>query len=136
MRAASLDKAAGATTPSTAVRRLARTALPLVGLLLVFVLAACAPANTEVSQAAGTPGFWQGLWHGLISPVTFVISLFDDQVGIYAVRNNGGWYDAGFMLGVSTVFTGSARGGGAAAGARRAQRTPAAGASGRRERDA
>lgn len=45
----------------------------------------------------------------------FVISLFNDHVGMYAVRNDGGWY-AGFMIGVSTVFTAAARGGGAAAG--------------------
>lgn len=108
----------------------------IVALLLVLALAACAPANTEVSQAAGSPGFWQGLWHGLISPVTFIISLFDDQVGIYAVRNDGGWYDAGFMIGVSTVFTGTARGGGAAAGPRRARRTTAPSATGGPERDA
>lgn len=87
-----------------------------IALLLLLALAACAPANTEVSHTAATPGFWQGLWHGLISPVAFVISLFDDHVGIYAVRNDGGWYDAGFMLGVSTVFSSAGRGGGAAAG--------------------
>lgn len=90
----------------------------VIGLLLVLVLAACAQANPSVSHAAGTPGFWQGLWHGLASPVTFVISLFSDQIGVYAVRNTGGWYDAGFMIGVSTIFTAAARGGGAAAGQR------------------
>lgn len=96
--------------------------LPIVGLLLVLALVACAPANTAVSHVAGTPGFWQGLWHGLISPVAFVISLFNEHVGIYAVRNDGGWYDAGFMIGVSAVFTAAARGGGAASGSRRARR--------------
>ena len=100
-----------------------RRALPVVGLLLILTLAACAPTNPEVSNAAGAPGFWQGLWHGLISPVTFVVSLFNDQVGIYAVRNSGGWYDAGFMLGVSVAFGGAARGGGAAAGPRRRTRS-------------
>jgi len=113
-----------------------KRALPIVGLLLMLALAACAPANTAVSHAAGTPGFWQGLWHGLISPVTFVISLFNDQVGIYAVRNDGGWYDAGFMIGVSTVFTAAARGGGAAAGPRRARRATATSATGGPDRDA
>jgi hypothetical protein len=115
-------------------------ALPIVGLLLVLAPAACAPANPAVSHAAGTPGFWRGfwrgLWHGLISPVTFVISLFNDHVGIYAVRNDGGWYDAGFMIGVSTVFTAAARGGGAAAGPRRAWRATATSATGEPDRDA
>jgi hypothetical protein len=113
-----------------------KRALPIVGLLLVLAVAACAAANTAVSHTAGTPGFWQGLWHGLISPVTFVISLFNDQVGIYAVRNDGGWYDGGFMIGVSTVFTAAARGGGAAAGPRRARRATTTSAPGGPERDA
>ena len=65
--------------------------LPAVGLLLVLALAACAPAAPEASQAAGAPGFWQGLWHGLISPVTFLVSLFNDKVGICEVSNSGSW---------------------------------------------
>lgn len=96
--------------------------LPAVGLLLVLALAACAPTAPEASQAAGAPGFWQGLWHGLISPVTFIVSLFNDKVGIYEVSNSGSWYDAGFMLGVSVAFGGAAKGGGSAAGARRTTR--------------
>lgn len=111
-----------------------KRALPFVGLLQVLALAASAPANTAVSHAAGTPGFWQGLWHGLISPVTFVISLLNDHVGIYAVRNDGGWY-AGFMIGVSTVFTAAARGGGRR-WPRRARRATATSAAGGPERDA
>lgn len=98
----------------------------LVGLSsgVVLVLAACAaPANDVVAQGATQPpGFWLGLWHGLISPITLIISWFSDTVGIYAVRNRGGWYDFGFMIGVSIVFGGS-RGPGAYRGRRRPRRT-------------
>jgi hypothetical protein len=38
-------------------------------------------------------------------------------VSIYEVHNNGNWYDFGFMLGVSTVFSG-VLGGGAATSSR------------------
>jgi hypothetical protein len=58
-------------------------------------------------------GFFLGLWHGIISPVTFVISLFTDGVNIYEVHNNGNWYDFGFVLGAGILF------GGSFAGARR-----------------
>jgi hypothetical protein len=51
-------------------------------------------------------GFWLGLWHGLISPITFLVSLFNDHVSIYEVHNNGGWYNFGFMIGVSAIFGG------------------------------
>ena len=53
-------------------------------------------------------GFWLGLWQGLISPITFLISLFNNNVNIYEVNNNGNWYNFGFMLGVAFVFSGPA----------------------------
>jgi hypothetical protein len=68
-------------------------------------------------------GFWLGLWQGLISPITFLISLFTSEVNIYEVQNNGNWYDFGFMLGVAMAFGGGAGGGSATAGrARRRSR--------------
>jgi hypothetical protein len=48
-----------------------------------------------------------GLWHGLISPLTFFISLFIDGVRIYETQNQGRWYDFGFIIGVSAAFGGS-----------------------------
>ncbi len=61
--------------------------------------------NSDGSMA----GFWFGLWHGLISPITFVISLFSDNVHFYEVHNNGGWYNFGFVLGAGILFGGSGR---------------------------
>lgn len=75
-----------------------RTALA-VALGLVLLTACAAGANPETSDAASAPGFFYGLWHGLILPVTFVVSLFNDDVGIYEVANSGHWYDLGFLLG-------------------------------------
>ena len=51
-------------------------------------------------------GFWQGLWHGIIAPITFVVSLFSDSVHVYEVHNNGNWYNFGFLLGVATILGG------------------------------
>ena len=53
-------------------------------------------------------GFWAGFWHGLIAPITFVISLFNPDVRFYETNNNGGWYDFGFILGASSSLGGSA----------------------------
>ena len=76
----------------------------------VLVLAACAAGANAVALAdrPDAAGFWLGLWQGLISPITFLISLFNDEVNIYEVNNNGNWYDFGFMLGVAIVFSGPA----------------------------
>jgi hypothetical protein len=47
------------------------------------------------------------------SPPLFIVSLFSDDVRIYAFPNAGRWYDFGFMLGISGfsggVFAGSRR---------------------------
>ncbi len=87
-----------------------RTVVLAVGVLVL--LTACAATGNEVAgTASGQPGFWLGLWHGVISPITFIVSLFRDDVGIYEVANSGGWYDFGFMFGVSIAFGSSARAG-------------------------
>lgn len=51
-------------------------------------------------------GFWHGLWHGLTFGFAFIGSLFSDQIAIYAVYNNGGWYDFGFWLGIIILVGG------------------------------
>ena len=99
--------------------RIAFLALAVAGVLL---LAGCAPGPNNLAQVA-TPnpaGFWLGLWQGAISPITFLISLFNDHVNIYEVHNNGNWYNFGFMIGVSVAFGGA--GSGTTAGSRRRSR--------------
>ena len=61
--------------------------------------------NSKYSLPGGSrAGFLAGLWHGLICPVTFIVSLFNPKVRIYEQNNNGGWYDFGFVVGVSGSF--------------------------------
>jgi hypothetical protein len=93
--------------------------LMLVGAMLLLSSCAAGP-NPGVGAGPDSAGFWMGLWHGLIAPVTFIISLFTEQVNVYEVTNNGNWYDFGFILGVATSLGG---GGGASAGTRRRMKT-------------
>jgi hypothetical protein len=88
-------------------RQAARAAVMIAA---VLVLAACAAGANTVAHAnqPDAAGFWLGLWQGLISPITFLISLFNNDVNIYEVNNNGNWYNFGFMLGVAVVFSGPA----------------------------
>ncbi len=80
--------------------------LPLGALVL---LAACAQ-QVGTAVEPGAPGFLLGLWHGFIFPVAWVLSLFMPDVAVYAVPNNGGWYDFGFFLGIVVFGVGSWRG--------------------------
>ena len=73
----------------------------------VFVLAAlsaCVARQDAAAVAPDTPGFLLGLWHGFIFPVAWFLSLFFSNISIYAVPNNGGWYDFGYFVGI--VFLG------------------------------
>lgn len=73
---------------------------------LLVALASCASQPPPIVPDA--PGFFSGLLHGLGAPIALVIGIFSD-VRMYAFPNSGGWYDFGFLLGLS------AWGGGAAA---------------------
>lgn len=44
--------------------------------------------------------FWGGFWHGTIIPISFIFSLFREDVVIYACNNNGALYDLGFALSI------------------------------------
>jgi hypothetical protein len=90
-----------------------RLLLVSIAILAVLLLAGCAAGTNptvDVPDVDGkSAGFWSGLWHGIISPITFIISLFSDNVNVYEVFNSGNWYDFGFMFGVSIIFGGSGR---------------------------
>ena len=94
----------------------------LIAALLVLTLVTLAGCVAGPNAMVNTPneegrvaGFWQGLWHGIIAPVTFVISLFSDKVHVFETHNNGNWYVFGFLLGLTAVWGG----GGSAASRRR-----------------
>jgi len=74
-----------------------------LALLLALALTACAVQSNAVTQP-GAPGFWLGVWHGFIFPFAFIISLFKPDIAVYAVPNNGTWYDFGYFVGI--VFLG------------------------------
>lgn len=80
-------------------------------LLLLSTVAGCAPGANHFSGVAsehdGVAGFWLGLWQGLIAPFVFLVSLFKNNVTIYEVHNNGGWYNFGYLFGLACFFGGS-----------------------------
>lgn len=55
--------------------------------------------NIKECVTSQSYGFLGGLWHGIIAPISFIASLFPNDIAMYAKNNNGGWYDLGFILG-------------------------------------
>jgi len=84
--------------------------LPVLLVFGLFMVNGCAGGpNSAVDtpcESGSIAGFWLGLWHGMISCFTFIISLFEKSVGFYEVHNNGALYNLGFLLGVGTLFGG------------------------------
>lgn len=90
------------------------TVIVVVVLVAALMLAGCAAGpNALVGSADGEgrlAGFGLGIWHGVIAPITFVISLFSERVHLYEVHNNGNWYNLGFMIGLWVSIAGPAHG--------------------------
>lgn len=81
------------------------TVLFLLG--IVLLMSGCADVETIDNCVVDKPyGFFGGLWHGIVAPIAFFGSLIFDSIAIYAVNNNGGWYDFGFVLGSGIVTFG------------------------------
>jgi hypothetical protein len=49
-------------------------------------------------------GILPGIWHGIISPVTLILSFINPNIQMYEVHNNGSQYNLGFLIGVAIVF--------------------------------
>jgi opacity protein-like surface antigen len=85
--------------------------LALAAIAVVLLSAAgCAPGPNSAEKTADaegrTAGFFLGLWHGFISPVTFIVSVFSKNVRLYEVHNSGTWYNFGFVLGAGLFLSG------------------------------
>lgn len=86
----------------------------LLALLLLNLLAGCAPGSNQfkgtIGEQGSIAGFWLGLWQGFIAPLVFLISLFKPGLSIYEVHNSGTWYNFGYLFGLACFFRGSGRG--------------------------
>ena len=72
-----------------------------------LALTACVATQSPSAIQPDAPGFLEGLWHGFIFPVAWVFSLFMDDISVYAVPNDGGWYDFGYFLGIVVFGVGA-----------------------------
>ncbi len=77
-----------------------------VATVAIAVLAACAPGPNPLISEAHDAGFWLGIWHGIIAPLTLIISLFTDNVQMYEANHAAWRYDLGFAIGAGILFGG------------------------------
>ncbi|MEO0083097.1 MAG: hypothetical protein ABIK33_01745 [candidate division WOR-3 bacterium] len=84
----------------------------LLALILIIVFLSCAPGNYRWNpkiEGSRPANFWAGLWHGLIVIITFIVSLFTKEVGIYETNNVGWAYNLGYIIGLMASVGGGIR---------------------------
>lgn len=79
--------------------------LIILTLLLILSLTGCVPGDGE-NSVDHPAGFFWGVWHGWIAPISLIIGFFKEDVHIYEIYNNGWWYDLGFYIAIISGFGG------------------------------
>ncbi len=72
-------------------------------ILVVLLLVGCFP-NQDSTIGLEPAGFFKGIWHGWITPISLVVSFFDSSIRIYEKNNTGWWYDLGYYMAVISGF--------------------------------
>lgn len=71
--------------------------------IVVLTLVSCAPGEQRFATEKPAGFFW-GVWHGWIAPISLIVSLFNSTTRVYEVNNTGWWYDLGFYIAVISGF--------------------------------
>jgi hypothetical protein len=76
-------------------------------LLLPFplVISGCFPGNNNFAPDSPA-GFFTGVWHGWIAPISIIAGFFNDNIRVYELNNTGWWYDLGFYMAIISGFGG------------------------------
>ncbi len=75
--------------------------------LMIVAIGGCFPGGSTYS-AQEPAGFFSGVWHGWIAPVSLIVGIFKTGIRIYEPVNTGWWYDFGFYIAVIAGFGGIA----------------------------
>lgn len=79
----------------------------IVLLALALTLTSCLPGDGK-NNVDKPAGFFTGIWHGWIAPISVIVGLFNKSIRVYEVNNTGWWYDLGFYMAVISGFGGLA----------------------------
>ena len=73
--------------------------------MLMSLLTGCIPGD-GANNAEHSAGFFMGIWHGWIAPISLVISIFNHDIRLYEIYNSGWWYDFGYYIAIISGFGG------------------------------
>lgn len=76
-------------------------------LVLLLLSAGCVPGD-GAATAEDPAGFFSGIWHGWIAPVSLILGIFNPELRIYEPHNTGWWYDFAYYVALIGGFGGFA----------------------------
>ena len=79
--------------------------LPILLLLTLIFLSGCFPGGGTYDRQSPA-GFFSGIWHGWIAPISLIMEIFNDEVRVYEPYNTGWLYDFGFYIAIIGGFGG------------------------------
>ncbi|QNO14556.1 hypothetical protein HYG86_07060 [Alkalicella caledoniensis] len=79
--------------------------LVMLSFMLILILSGCIPGDGSYTQQQPAGFFW-GIWHGWLAPISVVIGFFNRDIRVYEVYNTGWPYDIGFYMAVISGFGG------------------------------
>ncbi|MBL1214909.1 MAG: hypothetical protein D8M61_16330 [Ignavibacteriae bacterium] len=74
-------------------------------IFIVLLISACAPGGGS-STPDDLAGFFMGIWHGWIAPISLIVGFFNPDIRVYELHNTGWWYDFGFYIAIIGGFGG------------------------------
>ena len=72
---------------------------------ILFFLMGCLPGDNK-AVTDNPAGFFSGIWHGWVAPLSLIIGIFSKNIRVYEVANTGWWYDLGFYMAIISGFGG------------------------------
>jgi len=78
--------------------------LCLILVIMALVLTGCMPGDERYTEQPA--GFFWGVWHGWIAPISLIVQFFNPLVRVYEINNSGWWYDFGFYIAILGGFGG------------------------------
>tara|TARA_R110000782_G_scaffold270273_1_gene370176 strand:+ start:2298 stop:2579 length:282 start_codon:yes stop_codon:yes gene_type:complete len=76
----------------------------MISLISLLLISCADKVEYQIDTAQHIYGFWGGVWHGMIMGPDFIGSIIWDDVSVYAINNNGFWYDFGFIGGFGFII--------------------------------
>jgi len=79
----------------------------LLAVVTALLFASCLPGDGKATSQSPA-GFFSGVWHGWIAPISLIVSIFNHKIRVYETVNSGWWYDLGFYIAIVGGFGGFA----------------------------